>query len=129
MHWGALGCSEVAGFVWIHVFPRTFSAAYSGSLHNPCVRSSFLSVLTLFLLLLAGTLHSCGSCARFHRATISRSAFMGRRAAAAPVLASKATVRMQQLPVFTQAMADFKAEYPDFAKRGWGATVKAEVRF
>lgn len=54
---------------------------------------------------------------------------MGRRATAAPVVASKATVRMQQLPVFTNAMAEFKAEYPDFAKRGWGATVKAEVRF
>jgi len=53
---------------------------------------------------------------------------MGRHAAAAPVVASKATVRMQQLPVFTQAMEDFKKEYPDFAKRGWGATVKAEVR-
>lgn len=64
----------------------------------------------------------------FRRATISRSAFMGRRATAAPVVASKATVRMQQLPVFTNAMAEFKAEYPDFAKRGWGATVKAEVR-
>lgn len=64
----------------------------------------------------------------FRRATISRSAFMGRRATTAPVVASKATVRMQQLPVFTNAMAEFKAEYPDFAKRGWGATVKAEVR-
>lgn len=52
---------------------------------------------------------------------------MGRRATAAPVVASKATVRMQQLSIFTQAMADFKEEYPDFAKRGWGATVKAEV--
>ncbi|KAK1867103.1 hypothetical protein I4F81_009612 [Pyropia yezoensis] len=60
------------------------------------------------------------------KATISRSAFMGRRATTAPVVASKATVRMQQLPVFTNAMAEFKAEYPDFAKRGWGATVKAE---
>lgn len=63
-----------------------------------------------------------------NRASISRSAFMGRRATASPVVASKSTVRMQQLPVFTNAMADFKAEYPDFAKRGWGATVKAEVR-
>lgn len=115
--------------MWIHVFPRSLSAAYTGPMPSPCDPSYSLSVLTLFFLFLAGTTHFCGSCARFRRATISRSAFMGRRAAAAPVVASKATVRMQQLPVFTQAMADFKAEYPDFAKRGWGATVKAEVRF
>jgi len=64
-----------------------------------------------------------------HRASISRSAFMGRRTAAVSVASSKSSVRMQQLPVFTRAMDDFKNEYPDFAKRGWGATVKAEVRF
>ena len=29
-------------------------------------------------------------------------------------------------PVFTQAMEDYKADFPAFAKRGWGATVKAE---
>jgi len=54
---------------------------------------------------------------------------MGRRTAAVSVASSKSSVRMQQLPVFTRAMDDFKNEYPDFAKRGWGATVKAEVRF
>ena len=30
------------------------------------------------------------------------------------------------LPTFTKAMADYKAEFPMFAERGWGATVKAE---
>lgn len=33
---------------------------------------------------------------------------------------------MAVLPIFTNAMADFKAEYPAFANKGWGATVKAE---
>jgi len=89
--------------------PRTFSASFAP------LNMFYLCVLR-------------GPCVSSSRATISRSAFMGRHAAAAPVVASKATVRMQQLPVFTQAMDEFKKEYPDFAKRGWGATVKAEVR-
>eukprot|EP00189_Rhodosorus_marinus_P010804 CAMPEP_0184744958 /NCGR_PEP_ID=MMETSP0315-20130426/7716_1 /TAXON_ID=101924 /ORGANISM="Rhodosorus marinus, Strain UTEX LB 2760" /LENGTH=179 /DNA_ID=CAMNT_0027216955 /DNA_START=174 /DNA_END=713 /DNA_ORIENTATION=+ len=29
--------------------------------------------------------------------------------------------------IFTKAMEDFKDDFPQFAKRGWGATVKAET--
>lgn len=53
-------------------------------------------------------------------------AFFGTR----PVQTSRvsvARVRMGAvLPVFTDAMKDFKDDYPEFAKLGWGATVKAE---
>ena len=38
----------------------------------------------------------------------------------------RAIVRMAGLPVFTKAMDEFKQDYPQFAKFGWGATVKAE---
>ncbi|KAI0567009.1 early light-inducible protein HV60 [Gracilaria domingensis] len=33
---------------------------------------------------------------------------------------------MTVLPIFTNAMEDYKKEYPSFAARGWGASVKAE---
>ncbi|CAN8073715.1 unnamed protein product [Agarophyton chilense] len=33
---------------------------------------------------------------------------------------------MTGLPVFLDAMEEYKKEYPAFAARGWGATVKAE---
>lgn len=33
---------------------------------------------------------------------------------------------MQTFSVFTDAMKTFADEFPDFAKRGWGCTVKAE---
>lgn len=40
---------------------------------------------------------------------------------------SRGLLRMQNvLPVFTQAMEDYKKDFPAFAERGWGATVKAE---
>lgn len=57
---------------------------------------------------------------------LSRSSLTGARVTSSPVR-STGRIRMATiLPVFTKAMADFKAEYPQFAERGWGATVKAE---
>jgi hypothetical protein len=59
-------------------------------------------------------------------------AFAGRAVSLRPatVAASTATVTMVDnvLPVFTKAMSEFNQEYAPFAKRGWGATVQAEVR-
>lgn len=43
----------------------------------------------------------------------------------APVRAA-VTMLVNQQPAFTKAMADYKEDYAPFAKRGWGATVKAE---
>lgn len=57
---------------------------------------------------------------------LSRSCIHGARVSAAPVVRHATGVRMQVLPVFTEAMSDFKKDFPFFAERGWGATVKAE---
>eukprot|EP00178_Gracilaria_changii_P001102 TRINITY_DN1159_c0_g1_i1.p1 TRINITY_DN1159_c0_g1~~TRINITY_DN1159_c0_g1_i1.p1 ORF type:complete len:267 (+),score=32.09 TRINITY_DN1159_c0_g1_i1:2485-3285(+) len=42
------------------------------------------------------------------------------------VAPSRSAVSMSVLPIFTNAMEVYKKEYPSFAARGWGATVKAE---
>eukprot|EP00190_Bangiopsis_sp_CCMP1999_P006663 CAMPEP_0198723866 /NCGR_PEP_ID=MMETSP1475-20131203/1356_1 /TAXON_ID= ORGANISM="Unidentified sp., Strain CCMP1999" /NCGR_SAMPLE_ID=MMETSP1475 /ASSEMBLY_ACC=CAM_ASM_001111 /LENGTH=216 /DNA_ID=CAMNT_0044485181 /DNA_START=504 /DNA_END=1154 /DNA_ORIENTATION=+ len=61
----------------------------------------------------------------FTKPVLARSGFAGCRVYGAPVRAS-AGPKMQVLGVFKSAMEDFKKEFPLFAKRGWGATVKAE---
>lgn len=48
---------------------------------------------------------------------------------AVPVRARRcaASVNMKVvLPMFTEAMEDYAKNYPEFAKKGWGCTVKAE---
>jgi hypothetical protein len=55
--------------------------------------------------------------------------FFGVRATpAASAAVSRNTVRMLEniQPAFVKAMDDYKIQYAPFAKRGWGATVKAE---
>lgn len=57
---------------------------------------------------------------------LQRTSLSGARVAHASA-PRRAAVRMGMvLPIFTQAMEDFKKDYPAFADRGWGATVKAE---
>lgn len=61
------------------------------------------------------------------RSSITSNAFLGARTSVARPAPSTTTLNMKIiLPVFTEAMADYKAEYPEFAKKGWGCTVKAE---
>jgi hypothetical protein len=65
-------------------------------------------------------------------APVGVSAFAGRgvsvRPATASVSANTTRAQLENVqPVFTKAMEDYKEEYAPFAKRGWGATTKAEV--
>jgi hypothetical protein len=62
------------------------------------------------------------------RPALCASAFVGARTSAAAVRAPRASVTMlaNMQPAFVKAMSDYKEEYAPFAKRGWGATVKAE---
>mmetsp|Transcript_3327 Transcript_3327/g.7990 ORF Transcript_3327/g.7990 Transcript_3327/m.7990 type:complete len:220 (-) Transcript_3327:107-766(-) len=48
------------------------------------------------------------------------------RRAPAPAARASITMADKVLPVFTEAIANFKTEFPAFANRGWGCTVKAE---
>eukprot|EP00177_Eucheuma_denticulatum_P008064 GFKZ01014686.1.p1 GENE.GFKZ01014686.1~~GFKZ01014686.1.p1 ORF type:complete len:218 (+),score=26.91 GFKZ01014686.1:199-852(+) len=57
---------------------------------------------------------------------LTRSSLVGARVSHTAVPRSVNVPTMQVLPVFTKAMEDYKTEYPQFAERGWGATVKAE---
>lgn len=62
------------------------------------------------------------------RPALCRTAFVSRSApAAAPAPRAAVTMLDNIQPMFTKAMADYKDEYGPFAKRGWGATSKAEV--
>merc|ERR1719223_2258801 len=45
----------------------------------------------------------------------------------APVAPKSQVVRSTALPVFEEAVSEWEAEYPDFAKFGWGPSVHAEV--
>mmetsp|Transcript_6163 Transcript_6163/g.16430 ORF Transcript_6163/g.16430 Transcript_6163/m.16430 type:complete len:219 (-) Transcript_6163:392-1048(-) len=59
-------------------------------------------------------------------AAVSRSsAFAGERVQSSESRKSAAPTMMFQA-TFNKAMSDFKAEFPQFAKRGWGCTAKAE---
>lgn len=59
------------------------------------------------------------------RPTLTTSAFGAR--VVAPSRPATARISMGNvLPAFTKAMEDYKSEFPAFAERGWGATVKAE---
>lgn len=60
------------------------------------------------------------------RANVCNNHFFGARAAPVAVRSTSTTRMGVVLPVFTKAMEEFKNEYPQFASRGWGATVKAE---
>uniref|UniRef100_A0A7S1TI61 Uncharacterized protein n=1 Tax=Compsopogon caeruleus TaxID=31354 RepID=A0A7S1TI61_9RHOD len=56
---------------------------------------------------------------------ILRSSFTQKLSQRRAVVA-KSSLRMQTFPVFTEAMKTFADEFPQFAKLGWGCTVKAE---
>ena len=58
--------------------------------------------------------------------TLSTNVFVGARPSTARPRAASVNMKII-LPVFTQAMEEYKRDYPEFAKKGWGATVKAEV--
>lgn len=66
------------------------------------------------------------------RPSIARPALSATTAFGSPVLrtatttATPARISMTVLPRFTKAMDDYKSEFPAFAERGWGASVKAE---
>lgn len=45
----------------------------------------------------------------------------------APVAPKSQAVRSTARPVFEEAVSEWEAEYPDFAKFGWGPSVHAEV--
>lgn len=64
----------------------------------------------------------------FSRPALCNNAFVG-RASVVAVSAARASVTMVEnmQPAFVKAMEDYKEEYAPFAKRGWGATTKAEV--
>lgn len=59
------------------------------------------------------------------RPTIQTSAFGNKVHVSTRQTTSRVTMNTV-LPAFTKAMDDFKSEFPLFAERGWGATVKAE---
>lgn len=62
------------------------------------------------------------------RPSLCRTAFVTRSAvAAAPAKRAAVTMLDNIQPAFTKAMADYNDEFAPFAKRGWGATTKAEV--
>jgi Chlorophyll A-B binding protein len=63
----------------------------------------------------------------FTRPALCNHAFGGARVAVpGAVTRSSVTMLENMQPAFLKAMEDYKEEYAPFAKRGWGATTKAE---
>ncbi|KAJ8909005.1 hypothetical protein NDN08_005704 [Rhodosorus marinus] len=67
-----------------------------------------------------------GVAGSFSRPVVGRSTFCGSAVRVAAVRPSSGP-QANMYGIFTKAMTEFKDDFPQFAKRGWGATVKAET--